>query len=70
MERKRRVGAERKAGMGARKMQRVACLIILGGGRRVIEESRGCRSTEWSFCRVATFWVGDDSSAEYSVCSP
>lgn len=39
MERKRRVGVERREGIGARKRQRGACLIIVEAGRKDIEET-------------------------------
>ncbi len=55
MERKRQVGVERREGIGARKRQRGACLIILEVVRKKIEDSRRYRSCETAKDEVQLF---------------
>ena len=55
MERKRRVGMERSEGIGARKRQRGACLIIMEVGRKKIEDRRRYRSCEIANVEVQLF---------------
>ncbi len=55
MERKRRVGVERREGIGARKRQRGAGLIIMEVERKQIEDSRRYRNCETAKDEVQLF---------------